>query len=164
MAGPSSVPTGTNTEENDAAPMVAILNLVWVPVVAFIGIAVPDKVLTLPIIAAFVVSLVHFLVLYRLRVPVKTGQMLGAMVAAMSVQWTVCRAVAQGLITEHLAFARTSKGGLSFARAQLSGSATSVAGASRRRRDPRRDGPPRWRVSFLRLILTRISYSPLRTR
>ena len=31
----------------------------------------------------------------------------------MSVQWTVCRAVAQGLITEHLAFARTSKGGLS---------------------------------------------------
>ena len=28
-------------------------------------------------------------------------------------QWTVSRAVAQGLITEHLAFARTSKGGLS---------------------------------------------------
>jgi hypothetical protein len=39
--------------------------------------------------------------------------MLGAMVAAMSVQWTVCRAVANGLITEHLPFARTSKGGLS---------------------------------------------------
>jgi hypothetical protein len=29
------------------------------------------------------------------------------------VQWTVSRAVAQGLITEHLPFARTSKGGLS---------------------------------------------------
>ena len=40
-------------------------------------------------------------------------QMLTAMVAAMSVQWTVSRAVAQGLITEHLPFARTSKGGLS---------------------------------------------------
>jgi glucan 1,3-beta-glucosidase len=39
--------------------------------------------------------------------------MLGAMIAAMSVQWTVSRAVAQGLITEHIAFARTSKGGLS---------------------------------------------------
>ena len=51
--------------------------------------------------------------LYRLRVPVKWGQMLGAMVAAMSVQWTVSRAVANGLITEHLPFARTSKGGLS---------------------------------------------------
>jgi exo-beta-1,3-glucanase (GH17 family)/cellulose synthase/poly-beta-1,6-N-acetylglucosamine synthase-like glycosyltransferase len=93
--------------------LVAILNLIWVPIVAFADIAIPDKILTLPIIAAFVVSLVHFTVLYRLRVPVKWGQMLGAMVAAMSVQWTVSRAVANGLITEHLAFARTSKGGLS---------------------------------------------------
>jgi len=93
--------------------VVAILNLIWVPIVAFAGIAIPDKILTIPIIAAFVVSLAHFLILYRLRVPVRTWQMLGAMVAAMSVQWTVSRAVAQGLITEHLAFARTSKGGLS---------------------------------------------------
>ncbi len=93
--------------------LVAILNLIWVPIVAFADIAIPDRILTLPIIAAFVVTLFHFLVLYRLRVPVKWGQMLGAMVAAMSVQWTVSRAVANGLITEHLAFARTSKGGLS---------------------------------------------------
>jgi cellulose synthase/poly-beta-1,6-N-acetylglucosamine synthase-like glycosyltransferase/exo-beta-1,3-glucanase (GH17 family) len=93
--------------------VVAILNLIWVPIVAFAGIAIPDKILTLPIIASFVVTLAHFLVLYRLRVPVKWGQMLGAMIAAMSVQWTVARAVAQGLITEHLPFARTSKGGLS---------------------------------------------------
>ncbi|MBN9006402.1 MAG: glycosyltransferase [Rhizobiales bacterium] len=93
--------------------LVAILNLIWVPIVAFADIAIPDRILTLPIIAAFLVSLIHFLTMYRLRVPVKTAQMLGAMVAAMSVQWTVSRAVAQGLITEHLAFARTSKGGLS---------------------------------------------------
>jgi exo-beta-1,3-glucanase (GH17 family)/cellulose synthase/poly-beta-1,6-N-acetylglucosamine synthase-like glycosyltransferase len=93
--------------------VVAILNLVWVPIVAFADIAIPDRILTLPIIAAFLVSLIHFLVLYRLRVPVKTAQMLGAMIAAMSVQWTVSRAVADGLITEHLPFARTSKGGLS---------------------------------------------------
>ncbi|MGQ0684162.1 glycosyltransferase [Bradyrhizobium sp.] len=93
--------------------VVAILNLIWVPIVAFADIAIPDKILTLPIIAAFVVSLTHFLSLYRLRVKVKVPQMLGAMIAAMSVQWTVSRAVAQGLITEHLPFARTSKGGLS---------------------------------------------------
>ncbi|HVV40709.1 MAG TPA: glycosyltransferase [Nitrobacter sp.] len=93
--------------------VVALLNLIWVPIVAFADIAIPDKILTLPIIAAFLVSLIHFVTLYRLRVPVKIPQMLGAMVAAMSVQWTVSRAVAQGLITEHLAFARTSKGGLS---------------------------------------------------
>jgi exo-beta-1,3-glucanase (GH17 family)/cellulose synthase/poly-beta-1,6-N-acetylglucosamine synthase-like glycosyltransferase len=93
--------------------VVAILNLIWVPIVAFADIAIPDKILTLPIIASFAVSLLHFVVLYRLRVPVKIGQMLGAMVAAMSVQWTVSRAVANGLITDHLAFARTSKGGFS---------------------------------------------------
>ncbi len=93
--------------------VVAILNLIWVPIVAFADIAIPDRILTLPIIAAFVVTLAHFLILYRLRVPVKWGQMFGAMIAAMSVQWTVSRAVAQGLITEHLPFARTSKGGLS---------------------------------------------------
>ena len=93
--------------------VVAILNLIWVPIVAFADIAIPDKILTLPIIASFVVSLVHFIALYRLRVRINAAQMLGAMIAAMSVQWTVSRAVAQGLITEHLAFARTSKGGLS---------------------------------------------------
>ena len=93
--------------------LVALLNLAWVPIVAFADIAIPDRILTLPIIAAFLVSLGHFVVMYRLRVPVKSGQMLGAMIAAMSVQWTVSRAVAQGLITEHLPFARTSKGGLS---------------------------------------------------
>ena len=81
--------------------VVAILNLIWVPIVAFADIAIPDKILTLPIIASFVVSLVHFIALYRLRVKIKAGQMLGAMIAAMSVQWTVSRAVAQGLITEH---------------------------------------------------------------
>jgi hypothetical protein len=92
---------------------VALLNLIWVPIVAFADIAIPDKILTLPIIAAFTVSLVHFVTLYRLRVPIKLGQMLGAMITAMSVQWTVSRAVANGLITDHIAFARTSKGGLS---------------------------------------------------
>lgn len=93
--------------------VVALLNLVWVPIVAFADIAIPDKILTLPIIGAFIVSLVHFLSMYCARVAIKPGQMLGAMIAAMSVQWTVSRAVAQGLITEHIAFARTSKGGLS---------------------------------------------------
>ena len=91
--------------------VVAILNLVWVPVVAFADIAIPDQILTLPIIAAFVVSLVHFLVLYRLRVAISVPQMLGAMFAAMSVQWTVARAVGNGIITDHLPFARTAKGG-----------------------------------------------------
>jgi len=92
--------------------VVAILNLIWVPIVAFAEIAVPDRILTLPIIAAFVVSLSHFVVLYRLRVPISFAQMSTAVFAAMSVQWTVARAVATGIFKDGLPFMRTAKGGL----------------------------------------------------
>ena len=91
--------------------VVALLNILWVPFVAFADIAVPDRILTVPIIAAFVVSLVHFLALYRLRVRAGAGEMAGAVCAAMSVQWTVARAVGIGLIRERLPFLRTAKGG-----------------------------------------------------
>ncbi|HET7254994.1 MAG TPA: glycosyltransferase [Xanthobacteraceae bacterium] len=91
--------------------VVAILNLIWVPVVAFAGIAIPDKILTLPILAAFAVTLAHFIALYRLRVSIPFGQMMAAVVAAMSVQWTVARAVGCGVWKESLPFMRTAKGG-----------------------------------------------------
>jgi exo-beta-1,3-glucanase (GH17 family)/cellulose synthase/poly-beta-1,6-N-acetylglucosamine synthase-like glycosyltransferase len=90
---------------------VAILNLIWVPFVAFAGIAIPDTILTIPILAAFAVSLLHFVALYRLRVAVPPLQLIGTVFAAMSVQWTVARAVAHGLIWDHLPFVRTAKGG-----------------------------------------------------
>jgi exo-beta-1,3-glucanase (GH17 family)/cellulose synthase/poly-beta-1,6-N-acetylglucosamine synthase-like glycosyltransferase len=92
--------------------VVAILNLVWVPVVAFVGIAIPDKILTIPILAAFVVTLAHFIVLYRLRVTIPLRQMVGAVLAAMSLQWTVARAVGSGVWKESLPFMRTAKGGM----------------------------------------------------
>jgi exo-beta-1,3-glucanase (GH17 family)/cellulose synthase/poly-beta-1,6-N-acetylglucosamine synthase-like glycosyltransferase len=91
--------------------VVAILNLLWVPIVAFAGIAVPDKILTIPIAAAFVVSLAHFFALYPRRVPIARGKLMRAVFTAMSVQWTVARAVGQGLIKDHLPFVRTAKGG-----------------------------------------------------
>ncbi|HVG51466.1 MAG TPA: glycosyltransferase, partial [Xanthobacteraceae bacterium] len=91
--------------------IVAIFNLIWVPVVAFVGIAIPDKILTLPILAAFAVSVLHFAALYRARVAIPPSQALAAMVAAMSMQWTVARAVGIGLIKDHLPFVRTAKGG-----------------------------------------------------
>ncbi|MCK9919335.1 glycosyltransferase [Microbacteriaceae bacterium K1510] len=91
--------------------VVAILNILWVPVVAFLDIAVPDRILTIPIVASFAVSLLHFLTLYRLRVRTNKRQMFASMFAAMSVQWTVARAVAMGLIKDHLPFVRTDKGG-----------------------------------------------------
>jgi len=92
--------------------VVAILNVIWVPVVAFLDIAVPDLILTVPIIASFTVSLMHFVTLYRLRVKTDKIQLTGAVFAAMSVQWTVARAVGLGIINDHLPFVRTSKGGL----------------------------------------------------
>ncbi|HKA77910.1 MAG TPA: glycosyltransferase [Pseudolabrys sp.] len=91
---------------------VAILNIIWVPVVAFLDIAVPDRILTAPIIVSFIVSVAHFATLYRLRVRPRKGQLLGSVFAAMSVQWTVARAVGFGLIKDHLPFVRTSKGGI----------------------------------------------------
>ena len=91
--------------------LVAILNVAWAPVVAFAGIAIPDQILTIPILAAFVVTLAHFITLYRLRVCTPRGQMIGAVIAAMAVQWTVARAVSYGLWKEGLPFMRTAKGG-----------------------------------------------------
>ncbi|MBS0535365.1 MAG: glycosyltransferase [Proteobacteria bacterium] len=91
--------------------VVAILNILWVPVIAFLDISVPDRILTVPIVASFIVSLVHFVALYRLRVKATRTEMAAAAVAAMSVQWTVARAVAMGLIKDHLPFVRTDKGG-----------------------------------------------------
>jgi glycosyl transferase family 2 len=91
--------------------VVAILNLMWVPVVAFVGIAIPDTILTIPILVAFAVTLAHFISLYRLRVAVPIGQMIGAVIAAMALQWTVARAVGLGLCKESLPFMRTAKGG-----------------------------------------------------
>jgi exo-beta-1,3-glucanase (GH17 family)/cellulose synthase/poly-beta-1,6-N-acetylglucosamine synthase-like glycosyltransferase len=90
---------------------VALLNIIWVPVVAFANIAVPDRILTIPIIAAFTVSVAHFAALYRLRVRASPGHMLGAVCAAMALQWTVARAVGMGVIHERMPFLRTAKGG-----------------------------------------------------
>jgi cellulose synthase/poly-beta-1,6-N-acetylglucosamine synthase-like glycosyltransferase len=91
--------------------LVALLNLAWVPFIVLLGIAIPDKVLTIPILAAFMVTIAHFVALYRLRVAIPLGQMLGAVFAAMSVQWTVARAVGFGLVKDRLPFVRTAKGG-----------------------------------------------------
>src|ERR1700684_1000023 len=76
----------------------AVLNLIWVPFVAFQVVVIPDVLLTLPIFAAFFVSLIHFVSSYRLRVGVPCRQMIGAMVVFMSVQWTVARAAFQAAL------------------------------------------------------------------
>ena len=93
--------------------LIAILNLIWMPLVAFLGIAVPEAVLTLPVLATFAVMLLHFMVLYRTRVRAPIFASLGAAVSAMALQFTVGRAVTDGVIKDGLPFVRTAKGGAS---------------------------------------------------
>ena len=93
--------------------LIAILNLIWMPLVAFLGIAVPEAVLTLPVLATFAVMLLHFMVLYRARVRAPIFASLGAAISAMALQLTVGRAVADGVIRDRLPFVRTAKGGAS---------------------------------------------------
>lgn len=91
--------------------LLALLNLALVPFVQVVGTVVPEQVLTLPILATFVVTLAHFLVLYTQKVRHSPAKMLGALVAAMSVQWTIARAVANGLVKSDQPFVVTAKGG-----------------------------------------------------
>jgi cellulose synthase/poly-beta-1,6-N-acetylglucosamine synthase-like glycosyltransferase/exo-beta-1,3-glucanase (GH17 family) len=90
----------------------ALLNLIWVPFIALDKVAVPDVLLTFPIIAAFFVTLVHFACAYRMRVAVTYWQMLGAMIVFMSVQWTVASAAFKAALPASQSFFyRTRKGG-----------------------------------------------------
>ena len=89
----------------------ALLNLIWVPFVVFQVVAIPDPLLLLPSVAAFLVSLLHFVSAYRTRVAVPYRQMLGAMVVFMSVQWTVASAAFKAAFpAQRKYFHRTRKG------------------------------------------------------
>uniref|UniRef100_UPI0035A8A557 glycosyltransferase n=1 Tax=Ancylobacter mangrovi TaxID=2972472 RepID=UPI0035A8A557 len=90
--------------------LVAILSLLWVPVVLGLGIAVPQRILTMPILFCFGIYILHFIALYRLRVATTPVRMLGAAFAAMAVQFTVAKAVYDSFRYKDLGFARTAKG------------------------------------------------------
>ena len=76
---------------------VVLLSLMWVSAVVFAGNAIPDRILTVPILVAFVVSLTHIVVLNRLRGSMTPRQMIGSVLAAMSMQWTLARAAASSI-------------------------------------------------------------------
>jgi exo-beta-1,3-glucanase (GH17 family)/cellulose synthase/poly-beta-1,6-N-acetylglucosamine synthase-like glycosyltransferase len=94
---------------------IALLNLVWVPVVVFGGIAIPEMVLTLPILASFVIYLFHFGMLYSVRVGHRPANTAGAAFAAMALQLTVARATMECLVRSRMPFIRTAKGGSALA-------------------------------------------------
>jgi cellulose synthase/poly-beta-1,6-N-acetylglucosamine synthase-like glycosyltransferase len=88
----------------------AYLNLLWVPMILFVGVLIPTVPFTLPILAMFAVNVLHCGLLYGIRVKLPPRQILGAALAAMSLQMTVARGVAKGFGRISLPFLRTDKG------------------------------------------------------
>ncbi|CAK0754232.1 Glycosyltransferase [uncultured Gammaproteobacteria bacterium] len=99
--------------------LIAVLNLLWVPVILWVGVTVPTVAMTVPILTAFVVNIAHCVLLYRARVHARWGDIAAAAVAAMSLQLTVAQAVFDGLIKDGLPFMRTEKGGNSAKRKKV---------------------------------------------
>jgi exo-beta-1,3-glucanase (GH17 family)/cellulose synthase/poly-beta-1,6-N-acetylglucosamine synthase-like glycosyltransferase len=91
--------------------LASLLNLLWVPVVLFVGVVIPTVAFTVPIMTAFAINLLHCVLLYRKRVDLPLRNIPGAALASMSLQLTVARAVFAGLVGDRVPFLRTDKGG-----------------------------------------------------
>jgi cellulose synthase/poly-beta-1,6-N-acetylglucosamine synthase-like glycosyltransferase/exo-beta-1,3-glucanase (GH17 family) len=108
----------------------ALFNLIWVPFVALKVVAIPDPLLMLPIVAAFLISILHFVSAYRTRIAIPYPQMLGAMVVFMSVQWTVASAAfTAALPARKNYFHRTRKGRGGIVRTRFTAVPEAVLGA-----------------------------------
>ncbi len=90
---------------------VALLNILWVPFVAFADIAVPDRILTLPILAAFAVSVGHFVALYRLRVRARRRRCSARFARPCRCSGRSRAPWRSALVKDRLPFLRTAKGG-----------------------------------------------------
>ena len=88
-----------------------VLNIIWVPVIIFVGVTIPTIALTVPILTAFLVNVLHAFILYRTRVKANLYHSLLGAIAAMSLQLTIFKAVYDGLVKDSLPFKRTEKGG-----------------------------------------------------
>jgi len=93
--------------------LVALLNLIWrVPFVAIVGIAIPDKILTIPILCRLRGwAVAHFFWLYGCGFVIPRGQMLGAVFARHGPAVDRRPRGRFGLIKDGLPFIRTAKGG-----------------------------------------------------
>lgn len=96
---------------DSAATGLAILNLVATPLILLGLLALPPSALIVPVFAAYLVMLLHTGLLYYRRVTRSPRRIAAAALAAMSLQFTVARAVLAGLSGRPLPFRRTPKGG-----------------------------------------------------
>ncbi len=92
-------------------PIMAVMNIIWVPVIIFVGVTIPTIPLTIPIITAFIVNILHTFILYRTKVKATFKEILLSSIASMSLQLIIFKAVFDGFIKDGLPFKRTEKGG-----------------------------------------------------
>lgn len=92
-------------------PIMAIMNIIWVPVIIFVGVTIPTIPLTIPIITAFMVNILHTFILYRMKVRATLKDTLLSSIASMSLQLIIFKAVFDGFVKDGLPFKRTQKGG-----------------------------------------------------
>ncbi len=91
--------------------IMAFLNIIWVPVIILVGVTIPTIALTVPILIAFLVNILHAFILYKTRVKINFTKSLLSAIAAMSLQLIIFKAVFDGFIKDGLPFKRTEKGG-----------------------------------------------------
>lgn len=92
-------------------PVMTIMNLIWVPVIIFVGVTIPTIPLTVPIITAFLVNILHTFILYRIKVKATLKETFLSSIASMSLQLIIFKAVWDGFVKDGLPFKRTEKGG-----------------------------------------------------
>lgn len=91
--------------------IMSFLNIIWVPVIIFVGVTIPTIPLTLPILTAFFVNILHSIILYKTRVKLDLKRTILGAIAAMSLQLIIFKAVFDGFVKDGLPFKRTEKGG-----------------------------------------------------
>jgi hypothetical protein len=89
----------------------AVMNIIWVPVIIFVGVTIPTIPLTIPIITAFLVNILHTFILYRMKVRATLKDTVLSSIASMSLQLIIFKAVFDGFVKDGLPFKRTQKGG-----------------------------------------------------
>ena len=92
-------------------PIMAVMNIIWVPVIILVGVTIPTIPLTIPIITAFMVNILHTFILYRMKVRATLKDTLLSSIASMSLQLIIFKAVFDGFVKDGLPFKRTQKGG-----------------------------------------------------
>ena len=92
-------------------PVMAVMNIIWVPVIIFVGVTIPTIALTIPIITAFLVNVLHTFILYRINVKTSYKNTILSSIASMSLQLIIFKAVFDGFVKDGLPFKRTEKGG-----------------------------------------------------